>query len=435
MNKKIIYLDNAATTPLDPRVKAAMEPYLTGEFGNPSSLYDIGRKSKMAVERARKGVSKIFNCLPEEIVFTRGGTESDNLAVLGVARHAKAQHINMSSSGLTRGSRKLDSSFRWNEERSGCHIITSSIEHHAVLIACKQLEKEGFEVTYLPVDPDGLVRVEDVRKAIRPKTVLVSIMYANNEIGTIQPIEEIGKLVNNVKASRLRSKNTFPIHFHTDACQAAGYLDLNVDKLGVDLMTINGSKIYGPKGGGVLYKRRGVEIEPLMYGGSQENGVCPGTENVAGIVGLVKALEILNPESGIRNHRVSKLRDRLITGITERIPKVRLNGHPTTRLPNNVNVSILDIEGEGLILALDEQGVAVSTGSACTAADLSPSHVILALGLSYEAAHGSLRLTLGKDTSKEDIDYVLDILPAIVRRLRQFSPLDLPMERFVREVK
>ncbi len=387
---KKIYLDHAATTPLDPQVLKAMLPYLKEKYGNPSSLYQKGIESKEAVNEARKKVAKVLGGHKEEIIFTGSGTESDNLALRGTTRAYK---------------------------KKGNHIITSQIEHHAVLNTAKALEKEGYEVTYLKVDKEGLVSLEDLEKAIKKETILVSIMYANNEIGTIEPIAEIGKMT--------KEKG---IIFHTDACQAAGALPLDVHRLKVDLLTLNGSKIYGPKGTGVLYIRRGVKIDPIITGGSQERNLRAGTENVAGIVGLAKALEIAETKRKIESKRLIKLRDYLIKGILTKIPRVILNGSQDKRLPNNINVSILDVEGESLILYLDKYGIQTSTGSACTSVNLEPSHVLLALGLPYEYAHGSLRLTLGKNTAKKDLDYVLKVLPQIVKKLREISPVKLELE-------
>lgn len=384
---KQIYLDHAATTPMDPRVLAAMMPYLGPEFGNPSSIYTIAQRAKQALDEARSDVAEVLGCTPEEVLFTSGGTESDNLAILGVARANASK---------------------------GKHIVTTKIEHHAVLHPCEFLEKEGFEVTYVDVEKNGIVDPEKVKSAVREDTILVSVMYANNEIGTIQPIGPIG---------RFCKKRDIP--FHTDACQAAGALDMDVNRLKVSLLTLNGSKIYGPKGVGVLYVKKGVNIQPLMYGGEQERRIRPGTENVAGIVGLAEALKHAQADREKENKRLIRLRDYLIKGIEDRIPKVILNGHPVERLPNNVNMSILDIEGEALLLRLDMAGFAASSGSACTSGSLDPSHVILALGHPYEIAHGSLRFSLGKDTKKKDLDKLLEVLPKIVDDLRAISPVRL----------
>lgn len=400
-----VYLDHAATTPMDSRVVDAMRPYFTTEYGNPSSLYADGRRAKEALDRARRAIATVFHCSPEELIFTGSGTESDNMAVLGVPRYHTAK---------------------------GKHVIVSAIEHHAVLNAAEHLRKEGFEVTVLPVDQYGVVDPQAVHAALRPETTLVSIMAANNEIGTIEPIREIVKVIREWKQTNGRKATDAPF-VHTDACQAAGALSLDVQKLGVDLMTVNGSKIYGPKGTGVLYVRRGVRLEPLVYGGGQEQRLRSGTENVAGIIGFATALEIAEAQRVEESARLTVLRDRLIAGIMERVPKVVLNGHPTERLPNNVNVSILDIEGEAMLLYLDAKGIAAATGSACDSESLDPSHVILAIGRPYEYAHASIRFTLGRSTTAEDIDYVLDVLPDITEKLRKISPvkLDLDEEKVV----
>ena len=394
--KHHVYLDHAATTPTDPRVVEAMLPYFSEKYGNPSSLYSLGLEAKNTLLGARQTMAKIFNCTPGEIVFTGGGTESDNLGIIGVAR-------------------------AWaRKEKKPGHIITSTIEHHAVLHACNYLEKyEGWRVTKVPVDGDGLVDPNVVRDALTEDTALVTIMYANNEIGTIEPLSEIGKVC------KSRKKKVF---FHTDACQAAGALTLDVEKLGVDLLTINGSKIYGPKGVGALYIRRGTLIEALIHGGGQERNLRSGTENVAAIVGLATALELAQTERESENQRLIYLRDKLIQGILQAVPKSRLNGHPEKRLPNNVNITLLDVEGEAMLLYLDEYGIQAATGSACDSATLDPSHVIVALGLPYEFAHGSLRFTLGKSTTAEDVDYVLEVLPKVVDILRKVSPLNLELD-------
>ncbi len=397
-----IYLDHAATAPLDPRVKEAMLPYLETRFGNPSSLHASGRAAKEAVDDARDSVSKILRCRAEEIVFTSGGTEADNLAILGVFRAYR---------------------------QKGDRIVTTELEHHAVLHSFERLaKKEGADARYLKVDRHGLVDPAKIAEALTENTLLVSVMYANNEIGTVEPIAEIGKTIAAWKKANGR-KPEEPPFFHTDACQAAGSLPLDVSLLGCDLMTVNGSKAYGPKGVGLLYIRSGVRPEPLMYGGTQEWGLRPGTENVAAIVGFAKALQIAEEERVPESARLSALRDRLISGLLA-IPKTRLNGHPVLRLPNNVNVSIMDIEGEAMILYLDEAGFRVSTGSACTAANLEPSHVIRALGLPYEAAHGSLRITLGRATEEEDVQKFLSALPPIVEKLRKLSPVRLNMKHY-----
>lgn len=395
-----VYLDHAATTPLDPRVKAAMEPLLTDDFGNPSALYAVGRSAKETIAAAREKVSRVFGSRSDEIIFTGSGTESDNLAVLGVVRaYAKRDVV---------GSRG--------------HVITSAIEHHAVLNPVLHLKKESFTTAIIPVDEYGRVAPEAVATALMPETLLVSVMYANNEIGTIEPIVAISKAIRDWKKEHGRGVNDPPF-FHTDACQAAGYLDLNVQKLGVDLLTVNGSKIYGPKGTGALYLRRGVRVEPLVYGGGQEQRLRSGTENVAGIVGLAEALQLASEEREAECARLIPLRDKLLAGIMKAVPKVVPNGHPTERLPNNVNVSLLDIEGEAVLLYLDAHGISAATGSACDSASLEPSHVILALGRPYEYAHASIRFTLGRKTTADDVEYVLQTLPGIVEKLRAISPV------------
>ncbi|MDP3762877.1 MAG: cysteine desulfurase family protein [bacterium] len=387
-----VYLDYAATTPLDPRVKGAMEPWWTENFGNAGGLYEEGRRAKEAMQDSREIIAKLIGARTDEIIFTSGGTEADNLAIFGVAR------------SLGKG-----------------HIITSAFEHHAVLNPCQQLEKEGFNVTYLDVGKDGVVNPEDVKKALRPETILVTIMYANNEIGTIQPVAGIGKIIREFCA---QNKSQLP-YFHTDACQAAGCLDLNVNNLGVDLMSVNASKIYGPKGVGFLYKRGGVKIKPQILGGGQEGRMRSGTEAIPLIVGMAEAFKIAQEEREKETARLIPLRDYFISEVIKRIPKVVLNGHAQKRLPNNINVSILDIEGEALILYLDAEGISISTGSACTSESLDPSHVILALGKPYEFAHSSMRFTLGRGTTKKDLDYVLEKLPKVVEWLRVVSPLNL----------
>lgn len=396
---KQIYLDHAATTPMDHRVLEAMTPYFSDTPGNPSSFHTPGLRAKEAVTEARQTIAKILNIREDEVIFTSGGTESDNLALLGIIRAHKDK---------------------------GNHVITSSIEHHAVLEPLLHLQKKKeIDLTIIPVDRDGKVDPEAVAKAIRPNTILVTIMMANNEIGTIEPIADIGREI-----IKWRKAQITPLpYFHTDACQAAGVLDLDVEKLHVDLLTLNGSKIYGPKGIGMLYVRRAVKIEPLIRGGGQEKNYRSGTENVPGIIGLAKALELAQQDKDTENTRLTKLRDRLVEGLLK-IPKSRLNGHPTDRLPNSVNVSFLDIEGEAAVLYLDAEGVYISTGSACASLSLDPSHVILATGLSYEAAHGSLRFTLGHDTTEADIDHVIAVMPGIVERLRHMSPVNLDMKYF-----
>ncbi len=400
-----IYLDYASTTPTDPEVVSAMQPYWNEVYGNPSSLYSMGQKSKKALIGARSTIADTFNCQPEEIIFTGGGTESINLAIKGLFQYQK-------------------------EPR---HMITSAIEHHAVIDSAESITRQGHTVSILPVDDMGLLNIKDLEKTIQDNTLLVSIMLANNEIGTIQDIRAIGNFIEKLNKQRV-AKNLPKIFFHTDACQAAGALDLDVKKLHVDLMTINGSKIYGPKGIGVLYKKKDVPLTALVSGGGQERNLRSGTENVPGIIGLAKALELAEKNKKKENTRLTKMRDWLIKEILK-IPKTRLNGHPTKRLPNNVNISILDIEGEATLLYLDEIGVQASTGSACTSESLEPSHVIRALGCPYEAAHGSIRFTLGKHTTQKDLKYLVEKLPDIVEHLRKASPVDVDMDTLEKSVK
>jgi cysteine desulfurase len=421
--KKRIYLDHAATTYLDPRVKKAMEPFWLKEFGNPSSLYQEGRVAKKAIENARSKIAELIGAKSEEIIFTAGGTEIDNLAIFGVANGVRKFASLITDTKGNDTEAKLPSA-----KISGSpHIITTKFEHHAVLNTCKELEKRGFKVTYLSVGKEGIVNPNDVKKSLTNETILVSIMFANNEIGTIQPISEISNIIRNFRNSkvsdfgfRISDFAAYPL-LHTDACQAAGYLDLDVKKLGVDLMTVNGSKIYGPKGIGFLYVRKGVKIQPILYGGEQERKMRPGTENVPAIVGLAKAFELVQSDRVKESKRLTTLRDYFIKKLLTQIPKTFLNGHATQRLPNNINISVLGVEGESVVLYLDEAGIACSTGSACTSASLEPSHVIMALGKPYEYGHGSLRFTLGRCNTKKDIDYVLKVLPDIIKKLRSIS--------------
>ncbi|MDH4358644.1 MAG: cysteine desulfurase [Candidatus Berkelbacteria bacterium] len=384
MTKDFVYFDHAATTPTDKRVLKKMLPYFDADFANPSSLYLPALKAKKAVDGSRAQIAKFLNCKPSEIIFTAGGTESDNLAVLGTARSLKLKG-----------------------ERVKGHIITTQIEHPAVLNACRQLKKENFDVTYLPVDRDGIVKLDGLKKALRKDTVLVSIMYANNEIGTIQPIAEISKILAKRK-----------ILFHSDACQAAGYLPMDAKKLGVDLLTINGSKIYGPKGIGVLYIKKGVEIEPITFGGGQENGLRSGTENVPAIVGLAAAISLLRGKG--KGESEKKLRDYIIQELLK-IPNSKLNGHRTKRLPNNINISFEGVEGESLVLYLDKEKIYTSTGSACSSTSLDPSHVIMAITNDAERAHSSLRVTLGRSTTKKDADKLISATKKYVKKLREMS--------------
>ena len=383
---KLIYLDHAATTPIDPDVLQAMMPYLTEQYANPSTLYSFGREASAAVEEARANVASLIGADPGEIYFTAGATESDNWAVIGAALA---------------------------QEKKGNHIITSAVEHHAVLETCEYLQKKrGFDLTVVPVDEYGLVDPEAVRNAITDKTILISIMHANNEIGTIEPIAEIGSIA--------RENG---ILFHTDATQSVGRIPVDVKALNVDLLSLSGHKMYGPKGIGALFIRKGVRIQPYLHGGGQENRKRAGTHNVPGIVGLGKAAQIAQAAMAEESARLTELRDWLIERITAEIPNVRLNGHPTKRLPNNVNVSVQGIEGESMILSLDMFGICVSSGSACTSGDLSASHVLLAIGLPHELAHGSIRMTLGHSTTKEDLEKVVEALTGVVARLRAMSPM------------
>ena len=381
-----VYLDNAATTKVRNEVVEAMLPYFTEYFGNPSSLHLFAREAGKGLDTARAQVAKALNAKPEEIIFTGGGSESDNMVLRGIPEAYK---------------------------KKGKHVITSAVEHHAVLHTLEAMEKEGrVEVTYLPVDEYGMVTAEQVEKAIRPDTVLVSIMFANNEVGTIMPIEQIGETC-----------KKYGVLFHTDAVQAVGHVPVDVEKMHIDLLSLSGHKFHGPKGVGALYVRKGVRIPALILGGAQERRKRAGTENVPGIVGMGKAIELATAELEDNAAKMKVLRDRLIFGIPARIPDVKLNGHPTERLPNNVNFSIRFIEGESILLMLDLNGIAASSGSACTSGSLDPSHVLLAMGLSHEVAHGSLRLTLSEFTTPEEIDDMLDTLPPIVEKLRAMSPL------------
>ncbi|ACQ54808.1 cysteine desulfurase NifS [Clostridium botulinum] len=386
MNKQV-YMDYSATTYTKPEVLEEMLPFFTENFGNPSSLYSFSDKTKKAVNLARERVAKALNAEKNEIFFTSGGSEADNWVMKGIA---------------------------YANKKKGNHIITTKIEHHAILHTAQFLEKEGFKVTYLPVDEEGFVSVEDIKNAITDETILVSVMFANNEIGTIEPIKEIGKLC--------KEKN---IYFHTDAVQAIGHVDIDVKDMNIDLLSMSAHKFYGPKGVGALYIKNGVKIQNLIHGGGQERGKRASTENIAGIVGLGKAIELAMENMPEENKKLSNLRGRLIRGIEERIPEVKLNGPKdmSKRLPNNVNFSFIGIEGETLLLDLDMNGIFGSTGSACASASLDPSHVLLSIGLPHEIAHGSLRLSLGAKNTEEDIDYVLEVLPKIIKQRREMSPL------------
>lgn len=382
---KRIYLDNAATTALSPKVLEAMMPYLTEIYGNASSPHWFGQEARRGVEAAREKLAKALGADPSEIVFTGGGTESDNTALFGAVEKYK---------------------------KKGNHIITTNVEHHAVLHTCEALEKRGYEVTYLPVDEYGLVTPEQVAAAITDRTILASIMFANNEVGTIMPIPEIAKVC--------REKGVL---LHTDAVQAVGHIPVNVKEMGIDMLSLSAHKFHGPKGVGALYLKKGVRLPSYVVGGEQEKGRRAGTENVAGVVGLGAAIELAVANMAENSARMTRLRDKLISGIFETIPEVKLNGHPAKRLPNNANVSIKYIEGESILLMLDMHGIAASSGSACTSGSLDPSHVLLALGLPHEVAHGSVRMSLSDDTSEEEIDFVLKALPEIVKKLRFMSPL------------
>ena len=383
--EQFVYADNAATTKLSPAVLEAMMPYLTEEYGNPSSLYRFGNHAKRAIEQARKEVADVLGAEPFEIIFTGGGTEADNW-VKEIMRSLKARGKN--------------------------HFITSAVEHHALLHSAQRLQKEGFEVTFIPVDREGQIDPEQVRAAIRPETGLVSIMFANNEIGTIYPIKEIGAICRQAG-----------VLFHTDAVQAAGHLPINVKEMNIDLLSLSAHKFHGPKGVGAFYCRRGIPLPSLIDGGAQERGKRAGTENVAGIVGLGAALRLANEEMSEASARVSAMRDRLIDGILQTVPMCRLNGPRHNRLPGNCNISFLGIEGESLLLRLDLAGIAASSGSACASSSLDPSHVLLAIGLPHEVAHGSVRLSLSDYNTEEDVDYILEKLPEIVSTLRSMSPL------------
>lgn len=391
---KSIYMDHSATAPVDKRVFLAMKPYFVDDFGNPSALYALGRRASKAINEARKSIAGLVGALPENIIFTGGGSEANNLAIFGVAKA---------------------------NSHKGKHIISIGIEHHSVLHPLRELKKQGFDITFIPVNTRGIVSAENVAKAIRPDTILVSIMFANNETGSIQPIADIGREI--LKYKKNNSAN-FPL-FHSDACQVGGYLNIDVEKNHLDLMTVNGSKIYGPKGVGFLYCRRGIKIEPIIFGGSQEKGKRAGTENVPGIMGLAKAFELAQTNKEKESKRLRELCAYFWEKIQKNIEGVILNGPPigSERLPGNLNVTFKNIEGEAMLLYLDEYGIMCSTGSACTSESLEPSHVLLAMGIKHEMAHGSLRFTLGHGNNKADIDYIIKYLPAIVEQLREMSPM------------
>ncbi|PKM51723.1 MAG: cysteine desulfurase NifS [Firmicutes bacterium HGW-Firmicutes-7] len=385
MDKTIIYFDHAATTSTKKEVLDEMLPYFTQSFGNPSSIYNFAVSNKNAIDVARDQVAKAIGADEKEIFFTSGGTEADNWAIKGIAESYKAK---------------------------GNHIITTSIEHHAVLHTCEYLAKNGYEITYLPVDSDGLINLDQLRSAIKDTTILITIMFANNEIGTVQDVEAIGKIA--------KEKGVI---FHTDAVQAVGHLPIDVHAMNIDLLSMSGHKLYGPKGTGALYVKKGVKLKAFMHGGAQEKGRRAGTENVPGIVGLGKAIELATNHMEEESIRQAKLRDYLIGQVLDKIPYSRLNGHKVNRLPNNVNFSFQFIEGEALLIMLDLKGVSASSGSACTSGSLDPSHVLLAIGLPHEIAHGSLRITFGEKSTLEEVDYLIEILQGIVIRLREMSPL------------
>lgn len=382
---KMIYMDHSATTPVKKEVLQEMLPYFSEYYGNPSSVYQLSSKSKLAIDKARDQVAKGLGAKKSEIYFTGGGSEADNWAIKGIA---------------------------YRHRDKGNHIITTKIEHHAVLHTCEYLENQGFEVTYLDVDEYGMISLEDLEGAIRDNTILISIMFANNEIGTVQPVKEIGEIARRHK-----------VLFHTDAVQAVGSIKIDVNEMNIDLLSMSAHKLYGPKGVGALYIRQGTRIDPLIAGGAQERNKRAGTENIAGIVGTGKAVELAYENLEENNRKLISLRERLIKGINGKIPHVRLNGHPEKRLPGNVNFCFQFIEGEALLLSLDMVGVAGSSGSACTSGSLDPSHVLLSIGLPHEIAHGSLRLSLGLGNTEEEVDYVVDQLVGIVDRLRKMSPL------------
>ncbi len=382
---KQIYMDHGATTPVDPLVVDAMLPYFTEKFGNASSLHSFGQEATSALEQSRQQVAASIGAKPEEIIFTSGGTESDNLAIKGIA---------------------------YRNSGKGKHIITSTIEHPAILNTCAYLEKEGFDVTYVPADSDGIIDMDELKKAIRDDTILISVMHANNEIGTIQPISDISKLA--------KEKS---IYLHTDAVQSFGKIAVNVDELGVDMLSMSSHKIYGPKGVGALYVRKGTPLQALAHGGSHERSMRAGTENISGIVGFAKAVALADERLVDDEKHMTQLRDSLIGKVMDSIDDVELSGHPTNRLPNNVNLRFSFIEGESMLLFLDMKGIAISTGSACSSKSLEPSHVLTAIGLRPEDSHGSLRITLGKDNTQEEVDYVVDALVEVVGRLRAMSPI------------
>jgi len=380
-----VYMDHSATTPVRPEVAQLVGEYFTDIFGNASSVHAFGREARKGVENAREQIANLIKAKPEEVFFTSGGTEADNMAIIGAAMANQAK---------------------------GKHIITTQIEHHAVLDTCKFLQRQGFDVTFLPVCPDAQIDLNQLKDAIRDDTILITMMHVNNEVGTILPIKEVGQIAHEKG-----------ILLHVDAVQSFGKIPIDVNEMHIDLLSASGHKIYAPKGIGCLYLRKGTKLSPLFFGGSQERKRRPGTENVPGIVGFGLAAELAGREMEAEAERLTKLRDKLIDGILEKIPESQLNGHRTNRLPGHVNVSLRYIEGESLLLMLDMKGIAASSGSACTSGSLDPSHVLMAMGICHEIAHGSLRLTLGKSNTEEDIDYVLEVLPEIVEKLRAMSPL------------
>ena len=392
---KKIYLDHGATTPVDKKVLAAMLPYFSEKFGNAMSIHSFGSVANEAVEKARKQTADFFGAKPEEIIFTSGATESNNLVVKGVV------------------------SAHYKNNKNIPHIITTAFEHHCVLDACKEMERSGMaEVTFVKPDKEGIVSVKDIERAIKPNTMLVSMMYVNNEIGTVQPIAEIGKIISKIDEQRAVNNK---VSFHTDATQAINYFDCDINKLGVDLLSMSAHKIYGPKGIGALYIRKGTAIKRMQDGGGQEAGKRAGTHNVPGIVGLGAAISMINEQRTKNNKKIIELRNYLISGVLKEIPEAKLNGSKTKRSPNNANFSFRNVEGESLLLMLDIEGIAASTGSACTSGSLEPSHVLLSLGMKHEDAHGSLRLTLGKGTTKKEIDYTIKKLKEIVEKIRKVS--------------
>lgn len=393
---KRVYLDYAATTPVDQRVVKAMKPYFNKKFGNASSLHETGKQAREDMTQARKKIANFINALPEEIIFTSGGTEADNLALKGIFY-------------------SLDSSKK--------HIITSKIEHHAVLNPCQFLEKQGAEITYLSVDQEGIINLSELKNSIKEETILVSLIYANNEIGTIEPIKEIVQIIREERRKRKEKGITNPIYFHTDAVQAFGHLPIDIKDLGVDMLSASAHKIYGPKGVGLLYLKKGINIESLIHGGEHEQGRRASTENIPGIIGFAKAVEIAEQEMEEEKKRLIELRDYLISKILKGIKGSFLNGHSSKRLPNNINISFKGVEGEGMLINLDNFGIDCSTGSACSSATLEPSHVLMAIGKGPELSHSSLRFSLGRWTKKRDLDYLFDKLKLVVERLRRISPL------------